>query len=194
MATIFQYGQKAADELATATRRGLLAAADFVKLQTLTQADYSNLKLTANPPKARLVRLAAQAIVTATPTALIFDTARYNSFGAASSGVLPWAVGNPTRLVAPVSGYYRASGGVGFVANAAGTLRQAYIQQSTGSIWSLSQVPTGAAQIRLSVSSTFFMNQNEYIELFVQQNTGANLNAAGGTDGDGYLELMWVAG
>jgi hypothetical protein len=120
----------------------------------------------------------------ANSTAFSFSSADYNA------GTM-WAGGSPTRLTAPIGGIYVVTAAVEFAANATGN-RQVHLYQN-GSERTRITVPSVGAGLatRVSHSDTFNMAAADYIECFVFQDSGGNLNITNGGDMS-CLAATWI--
>lgn len=87
-----------------------------------------------------------------------------------------WAVGNASRLTAPLDGRYMALGTAQFAANATG-IRSAWIDNNAGVTLARTQAaPTPALATWLQVvTPPFDLVKGDYITMSVQQNSGGNL-------------------
>lgn len=112
-----------------------------------------------------------QSINDATLTALSFgaEDADTDSFHDNST--------NPSRLTAPVTGYYIVEGGVEFASNATG--RRAVQIRKNGSVFYASLMVDACSSdaTLLPVSAIVQLNAGDYVEIMVFQNSGGALNA-----------------
>lgn len=134
----------------------------------------------------RVIRTSAQTIATGTVTALSFDSLT-DTMAHGGSGVDDtdgcWAVGDPTKLVCVTAGWYMSGGGVGFAA-AAGAFRQAVnIKLYNSADTQLAELAQNENHVAASTSSyisvstgMFYMHMGDYVQTYVYQNTGGNLN------------------
>lgn len=131
--------------------------------------------IAGNTPAARAQRTTTQSIGTGSATAVSFGAADYNA------GTM-WAGGAPTRLTAPIGGVYTVTASVEFAANATGN-RQVHIYQN-GSERTRITVPSVGSGLatRVSHSDTLNMAASDYVECFVFQDSGGNLNITNGGD------------
>jgi hypothetical protein len=92
MANIFEYGVKAADVLATKTRRGLMAAADYVKLQAISAELNGSSDYTGTPDVH--LRTTNRFVFLESPSSqqflsnLYWDGTNYQRFNVANPGVV----------------------------------------------------------------------------------------------------------
>lgn len=129
------------------------------------------------PVGARVRRAAAQSIATgSTPTALSFDTEVYDTQGL-------WSSGAPTRLIAPISGYYAVAGFVQWATAtfAAGNYRYAdlAVNGATGISRDRSHPGAGTGDADNVASAVYFLNAGDYVELRAAHQDGASRNATG---------------
>lgn len=121
---------------------------------------------------ARVYHSAAQAIVTATPTALAFDSERFDTNAIHDTST------NNSRLTCKTAGVYVISASVQFAANATG-LRAVNIVVN-GSVYIAPMrfmAVTDAGNASLVTNTTIYqLAVNDYVQVLVQQNSGANLN------------------
>lgn len=138
-----------------------------------------NLEFLAKPPRCRVNRTAVQAINNNSSTAVIWANEEYDyaagNFGGIAGGAM-WAVGQPTRLVAPVAGTYDVKAGAQFAINATG-VRLLYIGLNGVTIVGIwhglgnSGWFTGA-----TLAGDIKMAAGDYLELIAYHTAGAALN------------------
>lgn len=121
-------------------------------------------------PCARVSRSAAKAITTATDTAIDFDQQRFVTDAIHSTS------SNNTRMTAPYKGRYYIGGSIEWAANATGVRR--VLIKLNGSTVIAGLLTTGsAADTGFMTLSTFFeLSKSDYVELYVRQDSGGNLN------------------
>ena len=121
----------------------------------------------AKPARCRVERTASQSIpnggAAVSWTSEIYDTANM------------WAVGQPTRLIAPVAGTYRMSFGAQFAISAVG-VRVLYVIRNGLIKAALPIGPTGAWYAGGCVVTDDVMAAGDYFECMAYQNTGGALN------------------
>lgn len=127
--------------------------------------------------RANVFRAANQAIVTATPTAVSFDTKLFDT-----SGI--W--NGTTRLTIPstgkVSGTWQVAGQVDWTADAAGSIRQVQIRKNgVTALKTFAQAPS-VAQIQSVSVLVNDPNPGDFYELVVTQDAGHSVNILGGQD------------
>lgn len=123
-------------------------------------------------PALEVSNTALQTTTTGTELTLTFDT---------EVGTDPWGMragAQPTRLVAPISGWYTATGNFDMVGNATG-FRWARVRKNGTTVMASSRVlTTGAGQpTDLNVTTgAISLAANDYLTLTAQQNSGGNLD------------------
>lgn len=112
------------------------------------------------------------AIVTATTTALTFDSERYDTGGCHST------VTNTGRITVPTGGggKWRFSANVVFAANATGYRQLGIRINGTTNIAYVSLPAVNGDVTILNVSCEYAMSAGDYAEVLVYQNSGGNLN------------------
>lgn len=121
---------------------------------------------------ARVYSTEAQVIPDATETAVIFDTARFDTDHMFSPTV------DPTRLTIKTAGKYQISGMVQFAvadASAAGTRSVSIRLNGTTVIAKQLSAGTAAMQWAASLSTLYLLAVGDYLELVVRQVTGDDL-------------------
>lgn len=119
---------------------------------------------------ARVTRSTAQSIANATETAISFDTVRWDTDGM-------WDAANATRLTCQTAGKYLIVGNVRF-AGAAGGYRQAGIKiNGTATYLAIDKSSSlDSATVDLNPVAVYDLAAGDFIELYVFQNSGGNLN------------------
>lgn len=128
-------------------------------------------------PAVRVFHNAAQALTTATFTALAFNSEHIDQSGNAAD-TMHDTVTNNSRLTCRYAGVYQISGTVEFAANATG-IRILRIRHSTGPTYISSMAITnagGADPTAITVSTLYPLAVNDYVELVAYQASGGNLN------------------
>lgn len=114
-----------------------------------------------------------QSIPTGVETKIVWDTVDYDP----SNNM--WTAGAPTRLVAPIAGFYSLQLTVDFQGSGGGTQRIIYfrLNGSVTTILMFQDIPvTGTLNIiPMSTSRYWFMNANDYVECSVLQDSGGAL-------------------
>lgn len=125
-----------------------------------------------NRPRARVYNSAAESITTGTNTALTFNTERYDTGGCHST------VSNTSRLTVPSGGggLYHIGGTITFAANATGD-RALWIQLNgaTRLVQDLRRA-SGTFETSINVVCDYVLAAGDYVELYVFQSSGGNLN------------------
>jgi hypothetical protein len=148
--------------LATASRKGLLSAADFAKLAALYQA----------PPSCRAFHNAAQAIANTTIAALAFNAERFDTHAFHDPAT------NNSRLTVPagLGGLYLLGGHVTWAAGA-GNRRQVAIRLNGATTIEVAD-QAGAGSPSQSATTTYRLAAGDYAELTVYQDSGGALNVS----------------
>jgi hypothetical protein len=122
-------------------------------------------------PAARVYNGAAQSITTATPTALAFNSERFDT------DTIHDVVTNNSRLTCKTAGIYSIFGSVRFATNAIGR-RELFIKLNGTTIIAtqIIQAVTDVNITGLNISTLYSLSVNNYVELFVQQTSGGDLN------------------
>jgi len=136
---------------------------------------------TLRPLYARVRRSTNQTIADATQTEISFSHERWDTGANSTYPNGFWAIANPTRLTAVVSGNYIITGHVVFAANATGC-RSINIRLTSGAVASIiaehghPAVATAARGTAMSIATAFYMQVGDYVELRVHQTSGGNLD------------------
>lgn len=125
------------------------------------------------PPCARVYNAAAIAVGTGSATGLSFNTQRY-----AAPTTMHSTTTNSSRLTAPSSGVYLATGHVQWAAGTGSTtgVKAVWIVENDNTIIARQSQfldKSAAATIEQSVSAVWTLQANEYVTLRVQQDTGS---------------------
>lgn len=164
-----------------------------VALEEVREGDWDGLRrnqetvqrnLRQPTPNARVRRnAAAQVITNATLTAITFDTEVWDV------GNL-WKVGTPTRLTASVTGLWVVGANVQFQVSAVGQRQIRLVQNAALNFTVKNQMTnTDGNQPILDTYGFTRMVAGDYVELYVYQNSGGNLNVEGGAD---YTAVLWM--
>lgn len=122
-------------------------------------------------PSARAFHSVNQAITTATITALAFDSERFDTDTIHSTSA------STSRLTCKTAGKYMIVGNVLWEIVAAGTFREAFIRLNGATyIANQCQPPTSGGIANMVCSTLYDLAVNDYVELLVQHDRGANLN------------------
>jgi len=123
----------------------------------------------AGPPRARVFRTTAQTIAHDTPTALSFSASRF------VEGVT-FSLGQPTRLTIATDGLYMLVAAVRWAQNDAGIRQVALQVNGTAQIAVARTVaPVGTYGVH-DVSTLWPLEAGDYVEVFVFQTSGGNLD------------------
>lgn len=138
-------------------------------------------------PRTRVYRSTSQTIVRVTPTAIIFDTERYDTDGG-------WSSGQPTRLTVPEDGVYAVGGHVqllgmttaidNYLALRINGTQTIALQQGAGS--AISNNPTTNILV-----PAIPLVAGDYVELLVNHTDDSDRNTGAGTASDWNLCDFW---
>ena len=127
-------------------------------------------------------RSTTQTIPDATDTAISFDSASYNDWGA-------WVVGNAARITVPVTGRYMVIANATFAGNATGFRRIGVELNGAGTIAQVHSHSNAAGTgTSLSVSGVATLSVGDYVRLIVRQNSGVALDISTGAE----LSLVYL--
>lgn len=138
---------------------------------------------------ARVISAVTQNIPTATNTALTFDTEVEDTDGL-------WDVSAPTRLTAPLDGYYLAGGAwtLGSAQNSAASTMHAYVREGASNYLAAASLHTIAGRdARLSVATgMIWLAAGEYIEVVAYHDEGSTKTASAAGLTSQYLCNGWL--
>lgn len=140
-------------------------------------------------PIVRLRQTTLQTITTSTLTALTYTTEDVDSSGMHST------VSNTSRCTAVYPGWYQQSGAFCFVANATGVRLADIGVNAAGLNGSRTTYPTISGVVVSCPTRTMkaFLNVTDYMEQFVFQSSGGNLNTnVAGTEMSSF-DMEWVS-
>lgn len=121
-------------------------------------------------PSCRVYNNADISILHAVETALTFNSER------SDTDLIHDTVTNSSRLTCKTAGRYLMTGHVWFAANSSGR-RAVYVRLNGTTIIGRTMVPTAAAGgVALTVTATYELAVNDYLELIVYQDSGVALN------------------
>jgi hypothetical protein len=128
-----------------------------------------------------VVRTTAQSIPDNSWTAISFDTIRSEEKPATSS---QWSSGSPTHLTCRLPGRYLIVASVRFAGNATGSRG---INIKVNGAWKMAVLipPPGTLETIISVNDIIGLQTDDYVEVFVYQNSGVALNANATSDNTG---------
>jgi hypothetical protein len=120
---------------------------------------------------ARVFGTSTQTLTTGVDAFVTWSTEDYDTAGF-------WAVGQPTRLTIPVTGYYSVFAKVYYVFNATGSRWATIFKNNTTIRGEQSQmaITTASYQTLVSTAIEDLLVAGDYLELRVHQNSGGNLN------------------
>lgn len=122
----------------------------------------------AKIPAARVYSSTSQSLPNSTDVTLNFDTASFDTDNLHSAT-------EPSKLTAPIAGIYRVSSSVGFTASS-GRFRLELLQNGTTVLYD-TQNPTTGDNTFLSATDLVQLKAGEYIQVVVQQTSGATSSA-----------------
>jgi hypothetical protein len=135
--------------------------------------------------RARVYNSADITLTTGVAAALTFNTQRTNVGSLHSTG------SNPSRLTAPVAGFYLVGGNGRFASNATG-FRQFYLRLNGTTIFAIHTVDANSSTVTdIAITTGYQLAANDYVELVAAQNSGGNLNV---TAAGNYSPEFWMLG
>jgi hypothetical protein len=154
--------------------------------QNLTRTQYNLLldEVEAVPPLAVLRASAAQSVVTATFTALTFDTEDADTEGGHSTS------SDTSRYNVPRTGWWDCTGTIVWGASVTGLRIVQWYVNGVPKNQGTTQVPTvttGGSGTTITAAARLYLVAGDYIELYGYQTSGGNLNATG------YAQYMWAS-
>jgi hypothetical protein len=139
-------------------------------------------------PAVRAQRAADQAITNVTSTAIIWDTVDFESH----EGM---AATSDAKIYVPRAGIYAFSSLMPFEANATGG-RQGWVQKNGAGV-RLAELSlatrTDGGQLIAGFSGMIDMQPGDYLETYVYQNSGGNLNVEGSAATAAFLAVWMVS-
>lgn len=150
--------------------------------------DVVNFFLTPTP-YAILRQTSAQSVTDATFTSITFGVEDIDRDGGHSTS------SNTSRYTAQTSGWFHASGKVGWASNSAGRrLSQWAVNGNAvnGSRVDLPPTPGAAGGIP-AAARPIYLNAGDYLELQGYQDSGGSLNTSNATDIGSYMSVLWVS-
>lgn len=126
-------------------------------------------------PAVRVFHNANQSISTATLTALAFNSERFDQAGGSASTMHDTATNN-TRLTCRYAGVYLISGSVEWANGTTGIREISCRIGGSTYIADATDTPASVNVYRQTITTLYSLAVNDYVELVVQQNSGAGLN------------------
>lgn len=127
-------------------------------------------------PQARVYNNAAISIADNTPTALTFNSERWDYYPAGYTEQHSTS-SNTGRLTCRVAGSYLIGGSIEFAANATGFRAVGIrLNGSTSIAESGHNAPIATFPLRVSLSSAYRLAVGDYVDMAVYQNSGGSLN------------------
>lgn len=132
---------------------------------------------------ARVYHNASQSISNSTPTALAFNSERFDTESNASSTIHDTASNN-SRLTCRTAGKYLIIGNVEWAANGTGLRRLEISCSAGGGVFiAATEMPgTSTGTNKQIVSTIYDLAVNDYVELYVTQTSGGPLNVNASTN------------
>ncbi len=137
----------------------------------LNQDLRDNVAFLANPPACRVTKAAFQGITTATNTAIVFDTERYDTDSMHDT------VTNNTRITIVTAGLYEVGGCIEWDANAAGTRSLGIRLNGTTFLVNVFMDIDSAILHAQNVETTYKFAAADYVELVAWQDSGGSRTA-----------------
>lgn len=145
--------------------------------QTLAATDWNtkvrdSIEAAGRPGACRVRRSTSQAVGSGSISAVVFDVEVYDTGNM-------WAVGNPSRLTAPVNGIYAITFGAQFAINSTGA-RILFLQKTASAVTSyagmFNSVGNATFYLGATVHAEDTMNAGDYFECMAYQASGVTLN------------------
>lgn len=150
-----------------------------------------NLTVLANPPIAKMTNSGAQSIATSTSTALTWDSETYDTVNGHST------VTNTSRYTVQTgyAGYYQLRAVVAWNGNATGVRRTWFAVNGTAVDATEQRMPGNATNHSASTETALQLAVGDYVEVFVNQNSGGALALITGGAGQAFqswFEIEWI--
>lgn len=123
-----------------------------------------------DPPAARVTRGTAQTIGNGGFAAMSWSSANYDDDEM-------WSAGAPTRLTAPRDGRYNIGGAVTWSSNASGT-RAVQLRVNGSVVLCAIDTPAISGAMSMAIFDQYELSAGDYVELYVYQSSGGNLDVA----------------
>lgn len=134
----------------------------------------------------KVYRTSNQSISNSTGTAVSWSTTSWNL------GTL-WAVGNPTRLTAPADGIYLLTAKSPWAASGVGRRHLKYRINGVATDYNLMVTTAQSGATRENGADLVEMTAGDYLEIWVEQDSGGSLNLLGGNQASVSATLTLVA-
>jgi hypothetical protein len=140
-------------------------------------------------PIAYLRQTAAQTLTTATNTLLTFDTEDIDRDNGHSTTT------NTSRYTAQTAGWYFITGAASFVGNATGTRVARFLINGTAlnAGGNITSATLNTNTCVAPISNFVYLNVGDYLEIQVQQSSGANLNTYVTAPYQSFMSVIWVS-
>lgn len=137
---------------------------------TLELLNAANVQFLTNPPLLIASQTGAQTISNATITALTWPSPTVDTYTA-------WSAGNPTRITPKYPGYYSITGSVAFAVNGSGARSVAIRKNGVATdLFQTTAAASGFNQVNQVTGILLFNGSTDYVEIYVDQVSGGNLN------------------
>lgn len=148
----------------------------------------ADLDYLANPPACRAYRTTTQSITSGTWTSLALNAERFDT------DTMHDNVTNSSRLTIKTAGLYVVTGNVYWASSAAGNQRltRLYVNNATEICVASSPVSAALPQPAQVVSTIYKFAVNDYVELFVYQDSGGALNVQNVANWSPELSAVWI--
>jgi len=153
----------------------------------------SKLSFLVNKPAAQLYSAAAQSIPNSAFTALTFDSERFDVFPTGGAKGHSTSV-NPSRYTVVTPGVYRIGGRYTYAANATG-FRAAVIAVNGIQLpdtLAFGGTPTASLTQHVATQGLVPLNLGDYVEILVEQTSGAPLNTDTANSAYSSMSVEWV--
>lgn len=139
-----------------------------------------------NGASVKLFRTSAtQAITNNTNTAVSFQSTAWNV------GTI-WAIGSPTRVTIPTSGWYSVVVNAKWANNGTGRRSAGYRINGGATYWALQQTAANGVDTTTGIGYAELV-AGDYLEIIVFQNSGGSLNLTGGSEADSSASVSLLA-
>lgn len=124
---------------------------------------------------AKVTRAADGAVATGATISIAWDTETYDTNSYHDNAT------NPSRLVAPVAGYYRIGATLTWASSGTGFRALGYVVNGGTDVWLSSPLPVTGDITRHNFSTELYLAAGSYVEIRAYQSSGASLNLGGTT-------------
>ncbi len=145
------------------------------------------------PPIAKLRQTSPQTLTTGVNTAINWSVADWDENQA---DTLHWSAGTPSRFVSRYPGKYGVGGGCGFADSGTGWRLVRFAVNGISASGGDTLVPTASGGVTARIPARYqelYLGIGDYVEMYVTQNTGGNLNTATATDEAPMMSIHWIS-